>query len=157
MTHSECADARKRKIAARSERNGVALPHFLHCDQRHFGEDLCILGFAKKFLVRSYHRQNQAFGRGSLLQFQSVPFEYGVVNGFGTWAAAEKIEGAHEQFGINVQRHHVSSVACLAKEMLHVQEWAHRIATWRRSSAVDGFPFAFKKSAETPQRLAHVY
>src|SRR6516165_9175243 len=51
MTHAACADAGERKIAARLERNGVALPNFLHHDQRHFGEDLCILGFAKKFLV----------------------------------------------------------------------------------------------------------
>src|SRR5262249_6003958 len=157
MTHPECSNARKRKISGRLKRNGVALPNFLNRDQRHFGENLCILRFAKKFLVRTYHRENQSFVRRSLLQFQSVPIAYGLVNGFGTWAAAEKIERPHEQLRINVECHHVSSVACLAKEMLHVQERAHRIATWRRSSAVDGFPFALKKSAETPQRLAHVY
>src|SRR6202040_2137819 len=56
MTHPECANASERKIAARLERNGVTLPNFLHRDQRHFGKDLCILGFATKFLVRTDHR-----------------------------------------------------------------------------------------------------
>src|SRR5258705_6706803 len=102
MTHPECANASKRKIAARLERNGVALPNSLHRDQRHSGEDLCILGFATEFLVRPYHRQNQSFGRRSLLQFERVPFEYGVVDGFVAGAAAEKIEGSHEQLRIKV-------------------------------------------------------
>jgi hypothetical protein len=56
MTHPECANASEREIAARLERNGVALPNFFHGDQRHFGENLLILGFAKKFLVRTDHR-----------------------------------------------------------------------------------------------------
>jgi len=67
MTHAECTDAGEGKIAARLERNGVALPDFIHRDQRHFGEDLCILGFATEFLVRTHHRENQSFGRRSLL------------------------------------------------------------------------------------------
>ena len=157
MTHAECADAGERKITARLERNGVALLNFLHRDQRHFGEDLCVLEFATEFLVRAHHRENQSFGRRSLLQFDSVPSAYGVVDGFGTRAAAEKIKCADEYLRINVQRHHVPSVACLAKEMFHVQEWAHRIAPWGGRSAVDGFPFAIKKSTETPQRLAYVH
>ena len=32
-----------------------------------------------------------------------------------TWAAAKKIEGTHEQLRINVQRHHVSSVALIRR------------------------------------------
>src|SRR6516162_11654183 len=147
MTHAECADARERKIAASLERNGVALPDSVYRNRRYFGEDLRILGFATEFLVRTHHRENQSFGRRSVLQFHSVPSEYGVVDGFGTRAAAEKIEGADEYLRINVQRYHVSSVACLAKEMLHVQEWADRIAAWSGTSAIDGFPFAFKESA----------
>ena len=51
----ECADARERKIADRLERNGVALPNFLHRDQRHFGEDLSVL----KFGVRRYGERTQ--------------------------------------------------------------------------------------------------
>ena len=46
VTHSECSDAIKGKIAARFERDGVALADFLHRDQRHFRENLFILGFA---------------------------------------------------------------------------------------------------------------
>src|SRR5262245_42356381 len=157
MAHAECLDAGERKVAARLERNGVALPDFLQHDQRHFSEDLCILGVTTEFLVRTHHRENQSFGRRSLLQFQSVPFEYGVVDGFGTRAAAEKIERADEYLRINVERYHVSSVACLAKKVIHVQEWADRIATWRRTSAIDGFPFALKESAKTSQRLAHIH
>src|SRR5262249_44701419 len=118
MTHSQCADAGERKIDARLKRDGVALTDFLHRDQRQVGEDLSILRFTTEFLVRAHHRENVSFVRRSLLQFDSVPLAYGVVDGFVACAAAKKIEGSHEELRIEVQRPHVSSVACLAKEPL---------------------------------------
>ena len=51
MTHPEGSDASKRKVIARLERNRVALPNLFHCDQRHFGENLCELGFTTNFLI----------------------------------------------------------------------------------------------------------
>src|SRR6266851_1476450 len=56
MTHSQCADAIEGKITACLERDRVALANFLHRDQWHFREDLFVLGFATKFLVRPHHR-----------------------------------------------------------------------------------------------------
>ena len=38
-----------------------------------------------------------------------------------------------------------------------LQEWANRIATWGGRPAINGFPFSFKESGETPQCLAHVH
>jgi hypothetical protein len=81
--------------------------------------------------------------------------ENGVLNGFDSLPAPEELEGARAQLGVEVQRHHVPTVACFTEERKG-HEWAPEIPMSRGRASVDFFPFPFKETVKALESFPHV-
>src|SRR5579864_1055143 len=155
MPHSESANPIQRILCVGLESYWLTLSEFFQCNQRHFGKTFCVLQFFAKLLIRTHHADNDSGFLRSRLQLLSSPLHNGIVYRLGAVTAAQKVERARMKPGIDVESHHVPSIARRPEEW-QIKEWIISIRTLGRRTSIYRFPFPFLKAAKAPQSFADV-